>query len=178
MGSVLDMGKTLSAAARTVPGQEGCLTASLAGPRKGPARAAATEDSNAHDVEAAKLIYEAVGVFGAESWGAELSSMTKGEVDSGLVAKMRSGKKSTPLRALLPLLRDEQAAMVLITAMCRIAGLAPPRPIQKVTRRQVESVMARKVRECVVLWQALSRQVADECGTTTDDVDAAMTETA
>jgi hypothetical protein len=174
MGSILDMGKSISAEARTVPGQESCLSASLAGPRKGPARANPSEEINVFDAEAAKLIYEAVGVFGAESWGAELSAMTKGEVDSGLVAKMRSGKKSTPLRALLPLLKDERAAMVLITALCRIAGFAPPRPIQKVTRRQVEEAIARKTRQCVVLWRQMAREAADELGTSFDDVEAAM----
>jgi hypothetical protein len=170
------MGQVVGSDQRTVQGQERGLAADLAGPRKGPVRASATEDSNAHDVEAAKLIYDAVGIFGAESWGAELSAMTKGEVDSGLVAKMRGGKKSTPLRALLPLLRDPDAALALLTAMSRYAGLAPPTKPRKVSREEVQEDVAQRVRRCTALWEAFRRQTADALGTSEEDVDLAFGE--
>jgi hypothetical protein len=170
------MGQVVGSDQRTVQGQERGLATDLAGPRKGPVRASATEDANAHDVEAAKLIYDAVGIFGAESWGAELSAMTKGEVDSGLVAKMRGGKKSTPLRALLPLLRDPDAALALLTAMSRYAGLAPPTKPRKVTADECDRVLARKVRVTAEVFAIYRSHVAAALGTTEEDVDAAYAE--
>jgi hypothetical protein len=125
------------------------------------------------DRQAAALIYSAVGVFGPESWAAELSDMSGNVVDSGLASRMRQGAKSTPLRALLPLLRDEASAMALLTAMARYAGLAPPTRVQKVTREQVEQDVAQRVRQCSALWEAFRRQTADALGTTEEDVEAA-----
>jgi hypothetical protein len=147
--------------------------------RKGPHRAqprlTATEKRNR---EAAQLIDEAMGIYGPDALAAALSEGAEKTVDKTQVSRWRSGAESTPLRALMPLLLDEKAAIVLLTAMCRIAGFAPPRPIQKVTRRQVEEAIARRTRQCVVLWRQMAREAADELGTSFDDVEAAMVEPA
>lgn len=163
----------LRADGRTAPGQSGVPGENLA-PRRGPVKVEpATAGAEKFDREAAAMIYSAVGIFGAESWAAELSDMSGNTVDSGLASRMRMGAKSTPLRALLPLLKDEAAALVLLTAMARYAGLAPPTRVRKVTREQVEANVAQRVRQCSALWEAFRRQTADALGTTEEDVEAA-----
>jgi hypothetical protein len=165
MGVVLDMGKSLSAEVGSTTGP----LAGLDGYRKGPVRAEPRlTPTEKQDVEAAPIFDVAAAAYGAEALAAEL------DVDASHLSKMRRGLKSVPLRALIPILKDQQAALALLTAMCRIAGLAPPRPIQKVTRRQVEESIARKTRQCVVLWRQMAREAADELGTSFDDVEAAM----
>jgi hypothetical protein len=154
-----------------VPGQERVPTSDRKGPQKFEPSVTGAEK---FDRQAAALIYSAVGVFGPESWAAELSDMSGNVVDSGLASRMRQGAKSTPLRALLPLLRDPEAALVLLTAMARYAGLAPPTRVRKVTREEVEASTAQAVRRVSTLWKLLRREVADELGTDEDDVEAAF----
>lgn len=156
-----------------MPGQEH-VPASALGPRKGPHKAEPpTEGAEKYDRQAAALIYSAVGIFGPESWAAELSDMSGNVVDSGLASRMRQGAKSTPLRALLPLLKDEAAALTMLTAMARYAGLAPPTRVRKVTREEVDANLAQRVRQCTALWEAFRKQTADALGTTEEDVEAA-----
>jgi hypothetical protein len=119
------------------------------------------------DFEASRFFDTAAGVFGPVALAAEL------DLDDAMISKMRSGAKSTPLRALLPLLRDPDSALALLTAMARYAGLAPPTRVRKVTRDEVEHETAQQVRRTVDVWKLYRRQVADALGTTEEDVEAA-----
>jgi hypothetical protein len=145
--------------------------------RKGPHRAeprlSATEKRNR---EAAQLIAEAIKICGPASIAAELSDGADRKVDETQVSRWASGKESMPVRALLPILRDEQAALALLTAMSRYAGLAPPTKPRKVSREEVQEDVAQRVRRCTALWEAFRRQTADALGTTEDDVDLAFGE--
>jgi hypothetical protein len=175
MGSVLDMSNTLRAEGFSTKTQLGLDAVERKGPVKAQPRLTATEARNR---EAAQLICDAMGAYGPDALAAAMSEGSERAVDKTQVSRWRAGTESAPLRSLLPLLKDERAALVLLTAMANYAGLAPPRPIQKVTRRQVEESIARKTRQCVVLWRQMARDAADDLGTTLDDVEAAMAETA
>jgi hypothetical protein len=169
MPSRVAMGELVSADVGSTPGPLGGTEGYRKGPHRAEPRLTPTEKQ---DIEAAPIFDAAAAAYGAEALATEL------DVDASHLSKMRRGQKSVPLRALIPILRDPVAALALLAAMCRIAGFAPPRPIQKVTRRQVEEAIARKTRQCVVLWRQMAREAADELGTSFDDVEAAMVEPA
>lgn len=159
----------VSADERTSEGQLAGTGVSFSGPRKGPVHSdTPLTPTGRADWEASRFFNAAAAVFGPVALAAEL------DLDDAMVSKMRSGAKSTPLRALLPLLKDEAAALALLTAMARYAGLAPPTRVRKVTREEVEASTAQAVRRVSTLWKMLRREVADELGTDEDDVEAAF----
>jgi hypothetical protein len=145
--------------------------------RKGPHRAeprlSATEKRNR---EAAQLIAEAIKICGPASIAAELSDGADRKVDETQVSRWASGKESMPARALLPILRDPDAALALLTAMSRYAGLAPPTKPRKVTADECDRVLARKVRVTAEVFAIYRSHVAAALGTTEEDVDAAYAE--
>jgi hypothetical protein len=161
------MNASVSIDPRTSTGQEAGTALVRKGPHRAEPRATPTEIA---DREASQFFDAAAAAFGPVALAAEL------EVDDALVSKMRSGAKSTPLRALLPILRDPDAALALLTVMSRYAGLAPPTKPRKVSREEVQEDVAQRVRRCTALWEAFRRQTADALGTTEDDVDLAFGE--
>lgn len=126
------------------------------------------DDDNA---VAAEWFDAAVGAYGkASALAAELG------VTEAYVSEMRCGKRTVALRHLLPLLKHEASALVLLGAMSRVAGLAPPRPVQRVTREQATEATAQAVRRVTALWQLVRREVADQLGADEEQVEGAFLE--
>jgi hypothetical protein len=88
---------------------------------------------------------------------------------------MRCGKKPVALRHLVAVMKaDPQSAMAGVAALCAELGLAPPRPKRTVTKREVETTIARRVRRCVDLYEMVRRHAALELGTDEEQVDRAL----
>lgn len=99
-------------------------------------------------------------------------------VTEAYISQFRSGERSIPLRAILPLLAHADSAIVLLTAMCEAAGFAPPKRPRKVSKAQVDAAVTRKVRTVLALWSMVRAEAAAELGTTVVDVDAALDDVA
>lgn len=93
------------------------------------------------------------------------------------LSQMKSGERTIPLRAVLPLLDNENSATVLLTWLCEKAGFAPPARPKRVNRRQVEKKTTQKVKQVVQLWSMVRAEVAAELNTSVMDVERALEET-
>jgi hypothetical protein len=170
MGVVLDMGKTLCAdeLSNYRP------TAGEALDRKGPHRAEPRlTPSEKEDREAAAVLDAGCAAFGSNRDAAKYL-----DLDESLLTKMRQGTRPTSLRVIHQLRKIERCALAMGEVEARIAGVAPCRPLRKAKRQEVLERVVMRAKTCAALWRWLSRDVADDLATTTDDVEAALLELA
>jgi hypothetical protein len=113
-----------------------------------------------------------------DAWGKADAYADEIGVTKSIMSEMRSGSRVIKLRDCLPLLDNPESARLFIAALCDRAGLAPPQKRRRVSRQEVESATARRVRHIVELWRLVRPDVAAELGTDVDDVEAAMVEPA
>jgi hypothetical protein len=121
------------------------------------------------DAQAAKWFDSAVGAYGkAQALALEL------DVTESYLSDMRAGDRSTPLRALLPLLKSRDAVLAFVAPLCDAVGLAEPQPKRTVSREEVDAKTAQLVRRTVTLWKLLRSEVAAELGADEEQVDLAI----
>jgi hypothetical protein len=92
------------------------------------------------------------------------------------VDAMMSGKKSTPLRALLPLLQSREAVRAFVTPLCLAVDLEPPQPKRALTPEQVVSLTLSLFAENPVLLAALQEAAAERHGAEPEETLRALRE--
>lgn len=100
----------------------------------------------------------------SEAYG-EALGISRQHVDA-----MRAGKKSVPLRALLPLLQSREAVQRFCAPLCSAVGLEPPQPKRELTRDQVFDLLLGLVAENPALLALLTSVAAERHGAEPEEV--------
>jgi hypothetical protein len=109
-------------------------------------------------------------------WGKEENYATTIGVTKSILSDIKGGRRVLKLRDCLPLLDKPKSAAVFLGYLCERAGLAPPPPKRTVTKREVESTIARRVRRCIDLYEMVRRHAAAELGADVEAIDLALDE--
>jgi hypothetical protein len=92
------------------------------------------------------------------------------------VEAMMSGKKSTPLRALLPLLQKREAVLTFVRPLCAAVGLEPPQPRRHLTAEQAIAVVLSLVAENPAFLALVTALAAERHGADPDETLRALRE--
>lgn len=144
------------------PGEETSL-----GPRK-PAKRAGSDEDGADAV----LIFER----GVSTVGAQKVAALELDMSESHLADHLRGDRTVAFHRIVRLCRrDQAAALVMLTELARIAGLAPPQLIKKELTPQQKKEARRKyvhaIRAVTLVHEAAVRNIADELGVDADSVD-------
>lgn len=110
---------------------------------------------------------------GASEAYAETLGISRQHVDA-----MRTGRKSVPLRALLPLLQSREAVARFCAPLCAAVGLEPPQPKRQLTRDQVVELLLGLVASNPALLALVTQLAAERHGAEPEDVLRSVRETA
>lgn len=138
----------------------------------------------AGDAETGELDAQAADWFaaGVQAWAggdADGASEAYGNalgVSRQHVEAMMVGKKSTPLRALLPLLQSREAVLAFVTPLCLAVGLEPPQPKRTLTPEQVVGLALSLFADNPVLLAALQEVAAERHGAEPEETLKALRE--
>lgn len=92
------------------------------------------------------------------------------------VEAMMVGKKSTPLRALLPLLQSREAVLAFVRPLCAAVGLEPPQPRRQLTSEQAIGVALSLFIENPAFLEFFSRRAAEQYGAEPEEAIRALRE--
>lgn len=112
----------------------------------------------------------------AKEYGANKVTALDLGVSENHVSDMRSGDRSTPLRALRPLLAKRASALALINALCDEAGLPHVRATKRIDHKKVKRRAVTTLRAIGPVWEALRGQLATEMGTSEEEIEWAADE--
>jgi len=96
--------------------------------------------------------------------------------DPSFVTALKSGAKSVAGRYLVAMLRKPESAAVLLNAMCRFAGFAPPKAPRRVSKQEAHRQLAFEVRAMGSVYEIARARAAAKLGTDESDLDAALDE--
>jgi hypothetical protein len=129
------------------------------------------------DAQAAEWFDAAVKAWaGADADGASEAYANALGCSRQHVEAMMSGKKSTPLRALLPLLQSREAVLAFVRPLCAAVGLEPPQPRRQLTGEQVVGLLLSLVAENPAFLALVTSLAAERHGADPDETLRALRE--